>query len=260
MALSPIANELSRESLASWRKTAFVDTLGVTGPGSITEQIIEYLKDLIRGQRLTDGDELPSEDQLAVQMAVGRGTIRESLQVLMHLDLLERSGRRTTIAPFAFEKLQKWEAFDRLARHGNVIEMIELKKVIEPEAAALAAERASDADKAELAEALRLMKDPEGDAYNVVTQDTSFHLLITRATGNLLLLELMNNTQVLLKQSLLEVAEQRPLIIPQSIAFHDIILAAIEAGDGALAKRSMLEHMEDVESIIKRFMESKKTL
>lgn len=259
MSTTAIGSELNRDSLTSWQRACRAEGVDVAVRISITEEIIEYLKDLIRTQRLTDGDELPGEEQLAVQMVVGRGTIRESFQVLMHMDLIERKGRKTTIAPFAFEKLQKWEAFDRLARHRNVMEMIELKKVIEPEAAGLAAERASDRDKAELAEALRLMKDPEGDAYNVVTHDTSFHLLIMRATGNLHLLELMNNTQVLLKQSLLEVAEQRPLIIPQSIAFHDKILAAIQAGDAELAKRSMREHMEHVETIIKRFMESTAT-
>lgn len=251
---------LDRDGLASWLKTEH-RTGDIGGAGdSITEQIIGYLKALIRGRRLADGDELPSEEQLASRMSVARGTIRESFQVLMHMDLLSREGRRTAVAPLAFEKLRRLEAFDRLARHRDVVELIDFKKAVEPEAAALAAERATKSEIEEMTEAFRLMKDPEGDAYNVVTYDTRFHLLIVKATRNQLLLEIMSNTQLLLKQSLLVVAEQRPLIIPQSIEFHEKILEALHARNATEARKHMFEHMTDVENIIKRFFETTKTL
>lgn len=214
---------------------------------SITEEIIEHIKDLIRSQQLKDGDQLPTEEQMADQMGVGRGTIRESLRVLIHLGLIERNRKRTMVAPLAYEKLQNKEVFNKIDSHRDVMEMTELRKVIEPEAAGLAAERADDEEIRQMAEVVRDMQETQGDVQNFVEHDTKFHLLIMKATGNKLFVEIMNNIQQLLRKNQLLVAKERNQIMPRSIDFHAKILTAIKGRNKALAKRYMLNHMLDVE-------------
>lgn len=214
---------------------------------SITEEIIEHIKDLIRSQELKDGDQLPTEEQMAEQMGVGRGTIRESLRVLIHLGLIERNRKRTMVAPLAYEKLQNKEVFKKIDSHRDVMEMMELRKVIEPEAAGLAAERADHDEISQMAEVYQHMVETEGDIQVFVTHDTKFHLLIMKAAGNNLFMEIMNNIQQLLRKNQLLVAKERAHIMPRSIEFHGKILTAIRARNKGLAKRQMLNHMLDVE-------------
>lgn len=214
---------------------------------SITEEIIEHIKDLISGQELKDGDQLPTEEQMAEQMGVGRGSIRESLRVLVHLGLIERNRKRTIVAPLAYEKLQNREVLSEIDYYRDVMEMTELRKLIEPQAAGLAAERAEESDIREMAEIYRKMVETKGDVENFVMHDSKFHLVIMQAAGNQLFVEIMNNIQQILRKNQLLVAREKAVTIPRSNEFHAKIIAAIKARNKTLAKRHMLNHVLDVE-------------
>jgi len=225
---------------------------------SITEQIIEHIKELIRQRQLEDGDQLPTEEQMAEQMGVGRGTIRESLRVLIHLGLIERKRKRTMVAPLAYERLQNKEVFQKIDAHRDVMELTEVRKVVEPEAAGLAAERADDEEIAHMSEIYQQMLETRDDVESFVFYDMKFHLVIMKATGNNLFVEIMNNVQQLLKKNQLLVAQERNLIVPRSIEFHSKILSAIQAHNKTLAKRHMLNHMLDVEKEMYQLLKTTK--
>lgn len=223
---------------------------------SITEQIIEHIKELIRQRQLEDGDQLPTEEQMAEQMGVGRGTIRESLRVLIHLGLIERKRKRTIVAPLAYERLQNKEVFQKIDTHRDVMELTEVRKVIEPEAAGLAAERADEEEIDHMSEIFSLMVETQESAESFVLHDMKFHLVIMKATGNNLFVEIMNNVQQLLKKNQLLIAEERNEIVPRSIEYHSKILSAIKARNRTLAKRHMLNHMLDVEKEMYQLMKA----
>lgn len=225
---------------------------------SITEEIIDHIKELIRKRELQDGDQLPTEEQMAEQMGVGRGTIRESLRVLIHLGLIERKRKRTMVAPLAYERLQNKEVFNQIDTHRDVMELTELRKVIEPEAAGLAAERAEDEEIGSMGEVLRLMAETQSDAQSFVDNDMKFHILIMQAAGNTLFVEIMNNVHQLLRKNQLLVAKERNQIVPRSIDFHRKILSAIKSRNPSQARRHMANHMLDVEKEIMQLLKERK--
>lgn len=214
---------------------------------SVSEEIIEHIKGLIRQQTLKDGDRLPSEEKMARQMGVGRGTIREALKVLIHLGLIERQSRGTFVAALAREKLQRKDFFRKFETHRDVMEMVELRKIIEPEAAGLAAERADPEEIAQIAEMYRLMSEERYEVEDFIAHDIRFHLMILKAAGNSLLIEIMQNIQQLLRKNQYVVVQKSNSIMARSLEFHGRIVAAIENRNKSLAKRHMLSHVEDVE-------------
>jgi GntR family transcriptional repressor for pyruvate dehydrogenase complex len=214
---------------------------------SVSEEIIEHIKSLIRDQVLKSGDQLPSEEKMAEQMGVGRGTIREALKVLIYLGLIERRKKGTYIASLAFEKLRRKDIFRKIAKHRDVMEMVELRKIIEPEAAGMAAERADPEEIDQIEEMYRLMSKEQYDVEDFISHDIKFHLLILKATGNSLITEIMQNIQRLLNKNQHLVVRERRNIIPRSVEFHGKVCNAIKNRNKSLARKYMLNHILDVE-------------
>ena len=72
---------------------------------SISEEIIANVEELILSNKLKPGQQLPSEEKMAAQMGVGRGTAREALKVLIYLGLIERKKKGTFVSHLAPERL-----------------------------------------------------------------------------------------------------------------------------------------------------------
>ena len=112
---------------------------------SVPEEIIENVKEKIVSGELKPGSQLPSETKLAEMFGVGRGTVREAMKVMFYLGLIDRNNSRNTfVTESAREKAIMRSFLDRFEGHRDAMEMIELRKIIDPEAAALAAERQED--------------------------------------------------------------------------------------------------------------------
>ena len=126
-------------------------------PVSVTDRVIEQIKNLIIDGTLKPGESLPSEEKLAAQMGVGRGTIREALRVLIYLGFIERQGKTTFVSPSVNKRLSPRDIIESFKKYHNIMEMIELRKIIEPEASAYAAVRANPKEVEDIEEAYRLM-------------------------------------------------------------------------------------------------------
>lgn len=214
---------------------------------SVSEEIIAHIKRLILSKELKPGDQLPSEEKMAVQMGVGRGTVREALKVLIHLGLIDRKNKRTCVSELALERLTIKEISKKFKDYRDVMEMIEVRKIIEPEAAALATERANSDEIQRLEKQYQLMLDEQHDKEKFVDHDINFHLYILQSTGNSIIKEFMQSIQQLLKKNQSLVLNKSDTIGPRSLDFHRKILAAIMDGDRPRAKRHMLNHILDVE-------------
>jgi len=223
-------------------------------PISVTDRVIEQIRDLIINETLKPGEPLPSEEKLAAQMGVGRGTIREALRVLICLGFIERQGKVTSVSPNVNKRLSPRDIIESFKKHHDVMEMIELRKIIEPEASAYAALRANPKEIEAIEEAYRLMIKYENEIELFIHQDNLFHLAIVQGTGNSVLLDIMKGIQRLMEQNQALILKKSKHIKPRSLEFHGKIYSAIKEGDADLAKRFMLDHIIDIEEEMYRIL------
>jgi GntR family transcriptional repressor for pyruvate dehydrogenase complex len=215
----------------------------------VSQEIIGQVQDLISSGRLRPGDRLPSERALAQTLGVGRSTVREAIRAMESLGLLEaRAGEGTFLAdpsgsqgrdPVTASLFQTWSTQSKL---------FEVRRVLEPGLAALAARRATP----EQIEKLRaILSDQEREIRAGETgmkEDTTFHFVLAEATGNEVLLRIVDSLMDLLRRTR-EASLQRGGRPARSLKQHRAILRAIEARNPALAERRMREHVRDVEDM-----------
>jgi GntR family transcriptional repressor for pyruvate dehydrogenase complex len=211
----------------------------------IYEQVSERLGAEI-GSTLHPGDALPPERELAERFGVGRSSVREALRMLESRGLIASRGSGAfVVAPWRnpFEEplsvVVAGEDVDRT-------QLFEVRRMLEAEAAALAAERRSLGDLEMLHEATDDMERSLHDAANFVAADIRFHLGIAEATGNRLLLHLMQAIRDRLI-GMFGTVYRFPGGPERSVAQHRLIARAIAADDGERARQLMTEHITRVE-------------
>jgi GntR family transcriptional repressor for pyruvate dehydrogenase complex len=212
----------------------------------VSEGIIEQIRDLITSGRLRPGDRLPAERDLAKILNVGRSTVREAIRALESLGVLEtRAGEGTFLATvpssgrevLSARLFESWESQRKL---------FEVRQVIEPDLAALAARRATEDQMAQMRLAVEDQERMVRHGDTGIKADNTFHFLLAQAAGNDILLKIMESLMDLLRETR-EAALQRGERPAQSMKQHRAILRAIEARDAAQAQRRMAEHIREME-------------
>ncbi len=214
---------------------------------SVSEEIIEHIKELTIKKTLKPGDRLPTEEKMAAQMGVGRGTIREALKVLIYSGIIERENKSTFVSPNAMEKLYHKKVVENFKNHRDVMEMIEVRKILEPETAGLASERANAYVIQHIEEQYKKMIKAQDDVENFIKYDNRFHLQIVHASSNNLLIEIMSSIQKLMIKNQAVVLRGSKDIMPRSVAFHGKIFSAIKDRNKSLSRKHMLDHILDIE-------------
>lgn len=210
-------------------------------PDVIAEQVV----DGIRKGALKPGDRLPTEQELARRLGVGRTSVREGLQKLQTLGIVEvKKGRGAFVAERT--KDDAGEAFARwTAEHAFAIEeLIEVRLALEAQAAGLAAIRANEARIVEIerAYATHQAAGEADDLTEIVRSDERFHQAIFDASGNRMLATLYG-------ELIPEVLEfrQKTLALPwapkRSIKGHGEIVKAIRNRDPRAARVAMIDHL-----------------
>ncbi|WP_248964682.1 FadR/GntR family transcriptional regulator [Sphaerisporangium perillae] len=208
---------------------------------SLVDQVIEQLKEQITSGSWQLHAKIPTETVLAEQLGVGRNTVREAVRALTHAGLLEcRQGDGTYVR--ATSELSG--AMARRLRAAEHMEILEVRRALEVEAARLAAVRRTEVD-IELIEAALLRREQawaEAEVNGFVEADLAFHVAVVEATHNRVLIELYKDFSAALRASI--AAAGAPLEnghIP-----HDAIARAIAAGDAAAAERAGHACMEHI--------------
>jgi GntR family transcriptional repressor for pyruvate dehydrogenase complex len=200
------------------------------------------LERMIATGELGPGQRLPAERDLARDLDVSRTTLREALQKLDETGLVERrQGRGTTVVERPVEALQILGLHQPADALGAAAE---LRALVEPSVAALAATRATRANRLQLADVLARTTD-DLTARQSLERDTEFHLLLAHATSNPLVTALHGlMTEWTLPQRLRSHAT--PESRATSLRGHREIYAAIEARDADAAQDAMRRHLDDV--------------
>lgn len=212
----------------------------------IHEDIVAQIRKQLADGRLKPGELLPSERKLSETLEVSRASVREALRSLESLGLVQsRSGNGTYIATIPAALLSPI-ASTILKRKNALLEIFEVRKIIEPETAALAAMRCSRDDLARLERILEEQARQIEAGGTGMEFDTVFHSLLASCARNQVLLKL-NDAIV---DSLRETRERslqvngRPA---RSLRGHREILQAISSRDPARARLAMQKHLESIE-------------
>jgi GntR family transcriptional repressor for pyruvate dehydrogenase complex len=211
---------------------------------SVKNRVFEQLRDQIMERAWLPGAKIPSENALGVALGVSRVSIREALQMLVSLGLLEtRHGGGTYVREYSgeilFNPLLPMLALDT----PDILHVLEYRKIVEKGIVSLVVKRAGNAEIiAELERTLRAMEGHKSDGRAFAQADLSFHLALAKATGNPVVVKVNAVITDILKVSMYGIVDL--LGTKDGLNYHRKILDAIKAQDGPLAESLMEEHVE----------------
>lgn len=191
------------------------------------ERTAEQIIDLIKSQKLSPGDKLPTEIELVELLQVGRSTIREAIKSLESRNILTiRQGAGTYLSeekgvshdPFGLSLIE-WSG--KLA-----LDLIDVRLTLEPEIAARAAIFATHEQKLKIIEKCNIVEELINNDMTYLNEDMEFHQSIAESSGNQIFEKLV------------------PII-------HSSISKNIDATDNKLAKNTIISHREISETIMR---------
>ncbi len=213
----------------------------------IYQEVVSQIHDLIREGKLKASDQLPSERELAETFKVSRTSVREALRALETQGLVvSRTGTGTFVADLPIESLVAPLATLLIEEKSALADIFEMRKLIEPRIAALAAERATKRDIERMKGILEKQREEVDRGATGVEEDAEFHFVIGRATQNQALEKLVSGLMDILSHSR-EESLQTPGRSQASLEAHYRILSAIEQHDKEKSRLAMLRHIEQVE-------------
>jgi GntR family transcriptional regulator, transcriptional repressor for pyruvate dehydrogenase complex len=214
----------------------------------VKERVAGQLRDLVEAGSLQAGEQLPSERELAEQLGVSRSTVREAVQFLGALGLVEiRHGSGTFVRPESDRAQLPSEWLRWTRRHQvQVHELLEVRRGLEAVAAELAAEgsHALGAMEGALADMEAAIDGP--DVPGLVEADLAFHTALAAASGNTALRHLTESLgrELLRERGAIWSEPGRP---ERSLREHRRIYEAVRAGDALGARTALVDHLHSVE-------------
>lgn len=218
---------------------------------------VTAIQQLITDGTLRAGDKLPVEKDLAAQLNVSRNSVREAVRALTSMRVLRtRQGDGTYVTSLDPALLLDTIAFVAdLHQDATVLHFFEVRRLLEPEATALAATRLTQDDLDELGrlliEAEHLSQAADVDHEKMVKNDHAFHSLITRACGNPVLASLIAS----MSGKTLRVRVWRSLtlkgVTPHTVAEHRAIYEALAVHNPDRARLRAAIHVAGVEDWIR---------
>jgi DNA-binding FadR family transcriptional regulator len=215
------------------------------------EVTVQRLASSIRLGVLAGGERLPPERELAETLGVSRVTLREAIKALRAADLVEsrrgRGGGTFVVAPTAASPTRAKQIDPAVMPALN--DTLELRRIVEPGAAALAASRTlSAADRATLARCLREATDCAPEVRRLA--DSRLHMAIAAAGESTSVAAVVADVQMRLTE-LLRAIPVIPANIQHSDRQHAAIVAAILAGQPELARSEMEEHIDGTAALLR---------
>jgi GntR family transcriptional regulator, transcriptional repressor for pyruvate dehydrogenase complex len=218
---------------------------------TVMDTVARRIETLVRSGELKAGDRLPPEPELARILNVSRSSLREALKGLHFLGLLKaRPGDGTYIQSSLSRVLNQHFQWMLLLREVDHLEIYELRRMIEPEAAAMAARRATKDDLDRMATALEAMRDDLHKPGLFHIHDIEFHEAFMQASGNVALRTTMRMLYHATTEARLRAL---PLITDMDKHFtrHERMFRHIYNREPALARKAVLDDLLYAESLLR---------
>jgi DNA-binding FadR family transcriptional regulator len=223
----------------------------IAAPRRLHEHVVDALvRGIVTGE-LPTGSALPPEPEMSARFGVSRSVVREAMRVLDGkglIDVRHGSGTRVT-------EPGRWDPLDpailsvmreRGPTAAVMRDLLEARKIIECEVAALAAERADVEERSQLENALETMRASLDDPPRFVTGDSAFHLTLLRAARNRVLERMTQPMHELLSYAQ-ALTDAIPGVLARALADHEAIAGAVRRRDPEAARRAMREHLARTE-------------
>lgn len=210
---------------------------------SIGEQVLSQMKEQILSGDWKEGEKIPSENQLCETFGVSRVTVRQAIQKLAALGLLEtRLGEGSFVKGFNLESFIKGVIPSEYLTGQDLVEIMMFRMHFEPMVAAWAASSVTDEQIAEMEATLHAMVENQDDYEKYITYDNAFHMLLARSTGN--------QVAAFISEMIKDVMLQSMRIITDGfgpshgINCHRRLIDALRDRDAEKARQEMYFHIE----------------
>lgn len=221
----------------------------------VYEHVIEQIQDMIMEGTLERGDKLPSERGLSEQLGISRTSIREALRALEIIGLVEsRQGEGNFIKGDIESSMLEPLSVMFVLSGGKPLDILELRKIIEVESARLAAQRINSDEKEELNEIMNGLRNAKSEIESSEF-DKKFHYMISKCTGNYLLLNFLNVISSLMRDfiksarwEILQANKEQGFLVNQ----HQAVCDAVVANDPQKAAAAMKEHIEYIYNVVEK--------
>jgi GntR family transcriptional repressor for pyruvate dehydrogenase complex len=222
----------------------------------LTDAAIQKLREMIISGRYPSGARLPPEAELAAELGLSRNTAREAVRALSSARVLDvRRGDGTYVTSLRPELLLEGIAFAVEVMHEESgLELLEVRRILEPAATALAAANISPAALLELQKTLETMQKSSPDLEEFVQHDAEFHAQIAAASNNQTLASMLNGVsshafRARVWQGIIDTEA-----IARTIFEHHRILEALNHADAELARAAALAHVATTEEFMRRML------
>jgi GntR family transcriptional repressor for pyruvate dehydrogenase complex len=215
----------------------------------VHEEVARQIERVIL-KKLQPGDKLPGERELAEALGVSRSSIRDAMRRLELMGLVEpRQGSGTVVRELSTDTLVSPLANVLAHKRQQVGELLDFRKMLEPPLAARAATHASAEHVKAMEEILGRQQERLREGGLAVEEDSEFHYRIALASGNSVVLKVLDVVMDLLVETRSRSlqSEGRP---QKSLAGHKRILAAIKRRDASAAEAAMRQHIQEVEKMV----------
>lgn len=211
------------------------------------EQIVQQIEESIVKGELKPGDQLPAERELAQRFGVSRTAVREAVKALREKGLVEAySGRGTFITDGTTQAVrQSLDLMVKIGQPEGSNHLAEVRAILEPEIAGLAATRIQESELATMREAVAVMDKAGQDPDAYIEADLDFHLALAEGAGNPLILSLLDSIVGLLREQRLRIFRV-PGGPERGQIHHKRILDAVERRDAEKARDAMRAHLGQV--------------
>ncbi|MBW1715064.1 MAG: FadR family transcriptional regulator [Deltaproteobacteria bacterium] len=216
-------------------------------PKKISDEIVTQIKNLIFSGILGPGEKLPSERELAKLLNVSRVSLREALNTLQSMGLVEvQQGNRTFVRPITTRSIHDPLVAYTKSSPSNFLKVFEIRKYLEVGCAHLAATNATDLEIKQLEQSVDEMEEDFANNRLGASADLRFHTIISEATHNWAYAHLMNTIYDLLQEelriawgSIFKKKDRRQKLLEQ----HHAILEAIKSRDPEKAAKEAFVHL-----------------
>jgi DNA-binding FadR family transcriptional regulator len=214
----------------------------IRAPRNLSQAVARELLLQVREGRLRPGDRVPTERELMATFEVGRNTIREAIQTLVARGVLDvRPGRGAVVLPASSYAVVEAITMSALLSQQTVKDLFEFRVLLEGEGAALAAQRASDSDLAEIETARAAHQVAVEHSLQLHELDLAFHRAVADASHNIIYRRVLDALTDLLTQAR-SITDR--LAGEESQAEHKQIADAINARDTSSAREAMRRHFQ----------------
>ncbi|HET9928915.1 MAG TPA: FadR/GntR family transcriptional regulator [Rubrobacter sp.] len=223
---------------------------------ALTDDAITSIKQMILSGQVGPGEKLPREKELATRLGLSRSSLREAVRALILAGVLKtRQGDGTYVTSLEpHQLLETMSLAVDLMQNRTLVELFEVRRMIEPAATALAAGRIDKEDLRRLEETLGRM-DAAENVEELVEADDDFHRTVAGATGNAALAAFLQNLygRTLRARIWRGLAEEGAL--DRTRISHRAIYGAISNRDAELARSAATMHIAEVEAWFRRLPE-----